>query len=124
MFFDASDEVLLRRFSETRRPHPLKAKSAGEAVATMDVLEGIHLERERLAPLRARAAMEVDTSQLSVHELRRTIVAYLGPGRAEQRRMEARIVTFGFKYGLRSTPTSSSMSVSWTTRTSCPTCAP
>lgn len=97
MFLDASDEVLLRRFSETRRPHPLSTRNPRAAI---DVLEGVHLERARLAPLRARAAIEIDTSQISVHELRRRVIAHLGPGRAEQPRMETRLVTFGFKYGV------------------------
>jgi UPF0042 nucleotide-binding protein len=110
LFLDAADEVLLRRFGETRRPHPLatmgpqaapnpRAPNPG-APAPLDVLEGLRLERERLAPLRARAAIEIDTSQMSVHELRRRVIAHLGPGRAEQPRMETRLVTFGFKYGL------------------------
>lgn len=101
LFLDASDEVLLRRFSETRRPHPLTAQG-GRGSPSIDVLEGLQLERERLAPLRDRAAIEIDTSQISVHELRRRVIAHLGPGRAEQPRMETRIVTFGFKYGLPS----------------------
>lgn len=101
LFLDASDEVLLRRFGETRRPHPLsKGAARGSQPAAADVLEGLRLERERLAPLRARAAIEIDTSQISVHELRRQVIARLGPGRAEQPRMETRIITFGFKYGL------------------------
>jgi UPF0042 nucleotide-binding protein len=100
MFLDASDEVLLRRFGETRRPHPLSTRSPGGAPAILDVLEGIHHERARLAPLRARAAIEIDTSQLSVHELRRRVIAHLGPGRAEQPRMETRVLSFGFKYGI------------------------
>jgi RNase adapter protein RapZ len=109
LFLDAADEVLLRRFGETRRPHPLSTRPArdiwpsvplGSHPPPIDVLEGLRLEREHLAPLRARAAIEIDTSQLSVHELRRRVIAHLGPGRAEQPRMETRIVTFGFKYGL------------------------
>jgi UPF0042 nucleotide-binding protein len=101
IFLDASDEVLLRRFGETRRPHPLSSRNPrGPQLAPIDVLEGLELERERLAPLRARAAIEIDTSQVSVHELRRRIIAHLGPGRAEQPRMETRVVSFGFKYGL------------------------
>ena len=100
MFLDASDEVLLRRFGETRRPHPLSTRNAGGTPATVDVLEGIQLERDRLATLRARATIDLDTSQMSVHELRRRVIAHLGPGRAEQPRMETRIVTFGYKYGL------------------------
>ena len=101
MFLDAADEVLLRRFGETRRPPPLSTSGRRAAAnAPNDVLEGLRLERDRLAPLRARAAIEIDTSQMSVHELRRRVIAHLGPGRAEQPRMETRVVTFGFKYGI------------------------
>ncbi|MFO0591252.1 MAG: RNase adapter RapZ [Polyangiaceae bacterium] len=100
LFLDASDEVLLRRFGETRRPHPLSTRTPAGSPATSAVLEGIHQERDQLAPLRAAAAIELDTSQMSVHELRRRVIAHLGPGRAEQPRMETRIVTFGYKYGL------------------------
>lgn len=105
MFLDASDEVLLRRFGETRRPHPLSTHASGLAARTspappIDILEGVRLEREHLAPLRDRAAIEIDTSQISVHDLRRRVIAHLGPGRAEQPRMETRVVTFGFKYGV------------------------
>ncbi len=101
MFLDAADEVLLRRFGETRRPHPLSTHAARSThPPPIDVLEGLRLEREHLAPLRTRAAIEIDTSLVSVHDLRRRVIAHLGPGRAEQPRMETRIVTFGFKYGL------------------------
>ncbi len=100
LFLDASDEVLLRRFGETRRPHPLATSSVrGASAVPSDVLESLRLEREQLSPLRAQAAIEIDTSLISVHELRRRVIAHLGPGRADQPRMETRIVTFGFRYG-------------------------
>src|SRR5690348_10921809 len=63
VFLDADDEVLQRRFSETRRPHPLGAEST--------VVGSIHQEREQLAPIRALADLYVDTSNLNVHDLRR-----------------------------------------------------
>jgi RNase adapter protein RapZ len=117
IFLDASDESLLRRFSETRRPHPLSsaavtapsrasgtaqssAAEAGPRRGAVAVLDGIQIERERLAQLRARATFVVDTTLLSVHDLRRQIIGNLGPGRAEQPRMVTRIVSFGFKYGV------------------------
>jgi RNase adapter protein RapZ len=100
LFLDASDEALLRRYSETRRPHPLSTveKHEGGAIA---VLDGIALERERLSPLRARAWRIIDTSALSVHDLRRTVVTALGGhGQGtEALRMTTRFVSFGFKYG-------------------------
>jgi UPF0042 nucleotide-binding protein len=96
IFCDASDEALLRRFSETRRPHPLSRPGTEGAVA---VLDGVSLERERLAPLRARATHVLDTTRLSVHELRRAIIQSFGPASGGAPRMMTRIVSFGFKYG-------------------------
>ncbi len=95
VFFDAADETLLRRFSETRRPHPL---STGEGGA-LAVLDGVRIERERLAPLRALATREFDTTNLSVHELRRDVIGQFGPASGGAPRMVTRIVSFGFKYG-------------------------
>lgn len=96
LFLDASDETLVRRFSESRRPHTL-ANEGGEG-GSLGVLEGVALERERLAPLRARATRVIDTTRLSVHELRRAIISQYGP-EATAARMAVRIVSFGFKYG-------------------------
>ncbi len=103
LFLDASDEVLLRRFSETRRPHPLAggAREGMRPDATAPaVLDGVQIERERLSPLRARATLVLDSTLLSVHELRRQVIAHLGPGKSEQPRMMTRFVSFGFKYGV------------------------
>ncbi len=97
LFLDASDEALLRRFNETRRPHPLARQGHHqEAVA---LLESVAAERERLAPLRARADDVVDTTSLSVHELRRTIIDRFGPSSGGAPPMSVRVVSFGFKYG-------------------------
>src|SRR5262249_58930422 len=62
LFLEASDEILVRRFSETRRPHPLAPDAP--------VIEGIRREKEMLAELRARADMVLDTSEWSIHEIR------------------------------------------------------
>lgn len=97
LFLDASDETILRRFSETRRPHALATSDSVTGAAS--VLEGVALERERLAPLRARATRVVDTTSLSVHELRRTILAHFGPASGVTERMNVRVMSFGFKYG-------------------------
>jgi UPF0042 nucleotide-binding protein len=94
VFLDASDETILRRFSETRRPHPL---STGDGA--LGVVDGARIERERLAPLRARATRIFDTTRLSVHELRRAIIAHFGPASGGAPRMVTRVVSFGFKYG-------------------------
>jgi UPF0042 nucleotide-binding protein len=98
LFLDASDEAIIRRYSESRRPHPLA--SMASPAGAVAVLDGIALERERLAPLRAKASVVIDSTRLSVHELRRQVIAHLGPGKAEQPRMVTRFVSFGFKYGL------------------------
>ncbi len=101
LFLDAADETLLRRFSETRRPHPLSAQSGGPGSAgALAVLDGVRVERERLAPLRASASRIIDTTNLSVHELRRILVAHFGPASSHAARMTARIVSFGFKFGM------------------------
>jgi RNase adapter protein RapZ len=105
LFLDASDETLLRRFSETRRPHPLSAEGGHGAVEgsapgdALAVLDGVRVERERLAPLRASATRIIDTTNMSVHELRRVLVAHFGPASGGAPRMVTRIVSFGFKYG-------------------------
>jgi RNase adapter protein RapZ len=106
LFLDASEEALLRRFNETRRPHPLTSWARGDAADTspaargaLAVLDGVRIERERLAPLRAQATVVLDTTLVSVHELRRQVIDYLGPGKASVPRMLTRIVSFGFKYG-------------------------
>jgi RNase adapter protein RapZ len=100
VFLDASDEALLRRFSSTRRPHPLSTtlEPGGEQAANA-VLDGIRIERELLTPLRARATLVVDTTRLSVHELRRQVTAHFGPGAGLAPRMHTRFVSFGFKFG-------------------------
>jgi UPF0042 nucleotide-binding protein len=93
LFIDASDESIVRRFSETRRPHPLAPEG--------DVLDGIRRERERLAPLRARATRVLDTTRFNVHELRRALAAQFtsSSGVQDTSRMLTRIVSFGFKFG-------------------------
>jgi RNase adapter protein RapZ len=99
LFLDASDEALLRRFSSTRRPHPLSYALGPESTRAIAVLDGIRLERERLSPLRAAAKQIFDTTELSVHDLRRRILDEYGPGVGRQPRMSTRVVSFGFKYG-------------------------
>jgi UPF0042 nucleotide-binding protein len=105
LYIDASDEALLRRFNETRRPHPLTDRAAASSSAepasgrTLAVIDGIHLERERLASLRTRADLAIDTTHLSVHELRREVVVRLGLTSSEPR-MRTRFMSFGFKYGV------------------------
>jgi len=100
LFLDASDEALLRRFSSTRRPHPLSTTlEPGSERAATAVLDGIRIERELLMPLRGRATLVLDTTQLSVHELRRQVTAHFGPGAGGAPHMRTRFVSFGFKFG-------------------------
>jgi len=89
LYMEASDEVLLRRFKETRRPHPLAP--AG------DIPEGIRREREMLHALKVRADWVIDTSDLNIHELRAGIVKDVAPGGAGE--FIVTFLSFGFKYG-------------------------
>jgi RNase adapter protein RapZ len=89
-FLEASDAVLVRRFSETRRPHPLDPNRP--------VLEAIALERERLAPIRAMADNILDSSQFTIHELRQHAVRLFEEKQAQH--LLVSLVSFGFKYGV------------------------
>ena len=92
VFIEASDEALLRRFSETRRPHPL-----GHGLS---VAEGIREERRRMAPIRRLADVIIDTTKFNVHELRQFIIdRFQKPGR---RPMLVSLVSFGFRHGIPS----------------------
>ena len=90
VFLDASDEALVRRFSETRRPHPFALQG--------EVLEGIAQERTLLVPLRERANLVIDTTQLTPHELRRMVVEHVSRGHAAT--MTTRVVSFGYRHGI------------------------
>jgi RNase adapter protein RapZ len=99
IFLDASDEVLLRRFAGTRRPHPLSQGALGPKVREpRAVLDGVRMEREQLSRLRVLATSVIDTTALSVHELRRRVIELLS-GSCGVRTLRTRIVSFGFKYG-------------------------
>jgi len=91
VFFDASDEVLIRRFSETRRRHPV---SQGGSVP-----EGIRYERERLAGLRRMASKIIDTSEFNIHQLKDTVISFIKGG-APPRDMTVHLQSFGFRYGI------------------------
>ncbi len=90
-FLEASDESLVRRFSETRRPHPM---SKGETIS-----ESIRAERRRLDPIRNVADVILDTSRFNVHELRAHINAQFQHGLAE-RNLTISSISFGFKNGV------------------------
>lgn len=91
IFLDCADEVLVRRFSETRRPHAL--------APTGDLQGAIARERERLAGLRDRAEVVIDTTTFNVHDLRRHVIDYIGRDQ-ELPSMVVRVLSFGFKYGI------------------------
>jgi UPF0042 nucleotide-binding protein len=88
LFLDASDEILIRRFSETRRKHPL---------ADMDIRAGILKEREKLAVLRQSADALVDTGTLTVHVLRALIMERYGHRDGD---LAVTLLSFGFKHGI------------------------
>lgn len=98
LYLDAADELLLRRFNTTRRRHPLSTFGGGTHGAA--VLDGIRQERELLVPLRALATAVIDTTNMSVHDLRRQVVGMFGPLAEGAARMSTCIESFGFKYGL------------------------
>ena len=92
LFLEASDEVLVRRFSETRRPHPL--------APDLPVIEGIRREREVLAELRALADMVFDSSEWSIHEIRSQVYRDFASNPGEEPGMVVSLVSFGFKHGI------------------------
>lgn len=91
VFFDTSNEVLVKRYSETRRRHPLSHQ--GRALS-----DAIVLERERLRPLRALADYIIDTSELNVHQLRKAVLSQLEPGLAP--RVSLLFESFAYKNGV------------------------
>ena len=91
IFLEASDEVLIRRFSETRHRHPL----ADDRGIASSILE----ERRRLDPIRADADVVLDTSDLALRELRERLFSQLGTvNRPDQ--LAIQLISFGYKYGL------------------------
>ena len=91
IFLESSDEVLQRRFSETRRRHP--------ALETGSVTDGIKLEREQLSVLRQLATSIIDTSEYNVHQLKE-IITRLVSGEESPKIFSIHLQSFGFKYGV------------------------
>ena len=89
IFLEAADEVLARRYSESRRPHPLP---------DLPIMQAILREREVLADVKSEADLVLDTSQFSVHELKALIVHRFEVP-SERPRMLVTLVSFGFKHG-------------------------
>ncbi len=90
LFLEARDAVLVRRFSESRRPHPL--------LPELPVLEGVRFEKERLSEIRSHADRIIDTSNLSVHELRDLLSRHFS--HEQSRRLTISLITFGYKFGV------------------------
>jgi len=90
LFLDATDEVLVRRFEQVRRPHPLQGHGG--------ILDGIAAERAVLSDLRERADVLIDTSELNVHDLAREVRAAVAGTSDDLLRIN--IISFGFKYGI------------------------
>ena len=90
-FLESSDKVLITRFKTTRRQHPLAPYGK--------IIEGIKKERENLSFLKEMADQTIDTSNLSIHELRKRIIETIAPGKAHQK-LSLTFLSFGFKHGL------------------------
>jgi UPF0042 nucleotide-binding protein len=91
LFLDSSDDALLHRFSETRRVHPISVKGS--------VMEGINLEREKLAPLKQMADKVIDTTSYNVHQLKDVVQRHFISSSASQR-MIIHVTSFGYRYGV------------------------
>lgn len=92
LFLEADDDVLLRRFSETRRPHPLD--DGGQPIREL-----LQLERERLGRLKEMADLTINTSATTVHDVKADIVRQFRRG-AEDARFKVILMSFGFKHGI------------------------
>jgi UPF0042 nucleotide-binding protein len=92
LFLDASDQALVRRFSETRRPHPL-------ARGTTALIDGIRQERTALGEIRGLADRIIDTSDYTVHDLRQAVERHYS-GADAGRPLVITLITFGYKYGI------------------------
>jgi len=91
IFLEADDAALIRRFSETRRPHPLGAERS--------VAASVRAERERLAPIRALADPIINTSKFNVHELRETIHRTFGSQKGAPEIL-VHVTSFGYRHGV------------------------
>ena len=95
IFLEATHATLVRRFSETRRPHPLAPDSSAS--------EGIKTERRRMSAIREMADHIIDTSDLTVHQLRQAFSTFAfaaGDGKGQKTRLAVTLVSFGYKHGI------------------------
>lgn len=91
LFLDAADEAILRRFSETRRSHPLAPRGL--------LTDGINLEREKLAPLRQMADKVIDSTSCNVHQLKDVVQQYFLDSDSGKR-LVIHVTSFGYRYGV------------------------
>ena len=92
LFLDAADEVLVKRFKETRRSHPLAPGSR--------VITGINEERNRLREVKDRADIIIDTSKYAIRDLREEMNKNYGDVKQPEQQLSVTILSFGFKYGI------------------------
>ena len=95
IFVEARTDVLVRRYATTRRPHPMEGENLG-------LEQAIEAERELLLPLRSKAALVIDTSLYSIHDLRRAIQDKYSSLQVVGKGMRVHLISFGFKYGMPS----------------------
>ena len=91
VFLDSDDRTLVRRYSETRRPHPLGK--------TKNLLSSVRAERQELKPIRELADYVINTSELNVHELRRRVIETFQPPKNEGK-LRVYVMSFGFRHGV------------------------
>jgi UPF0042 nucleotide-binding protein len=91
LFLESSDEILMRRFSETRRQHPLAVGGS--------IRDGLQLERKRLQAIRDMADQVIDTSNLSVHQLKEKVQQYAQEGKSSSQ-MTVEFLSFGYSFGI------------------------
>ncbi|MBN1039919.1 RNase adapter RapZ [Clostridium botulinum] len=92
LFLDASDEVLIKRFKESRRSHPLSPDGR--------VLNGIIQERSKLREIKDRADIIIDTSKYAIRDLREKMNEYYGDNIESEKQLSITVLSFGFKYGI------------------------
>ena len=92
LFLEAADDVLIRRFEDKRRRHPVDAQGG--------VAEAIERERRLLDPVKARADVVVDTTDLNVHQLRDRLTALFASEEEQHQAMQTSVVSFGYKHGI------------------------
>lgn len=92
LFVEAKEPVLMRRYATTRRPHPLENEGLG-------LEKALEAEQRRLAPIREKADLVIDTSSYSIHDLRRIIQKKWEMFHERAHSLKVHLISFGFKYG-------------------------